>query len=374
MNPIIMKNLFFSMMASSAIILSGCQTETTAQDTIDQFSVSYDEASQSYLLDWQASDNTQPVVISVASSPEAESYQKIEEKWVGNSYRWHADDDNARHYFKVSSPSGSTEVSASRWLPLEGGRNFRDLGGYTTADGQQVRWGALFRTGAMDGLTDADYQLLKTFNIGTNVDFRTTEERQSEPTQWDAGKVDIMSWDYSMDMSGFGKVFSQPDLTPQKVEDMMASQYPLMLEQQKPHYKAMFERLAESDQGLVFNCTAGKDRTGIAGALILTALGVDRDTVVKDYMLSDVYYEKHGMAMFEDHADAPHNPQMEAFKKIPPELLKPLSGVRESYLKTTFEAMEAQSGSVMAYIQQELNVDDQKLQQIRDHFLVPVKG
>lgn len=362
----------------TAFALSGCGSAT---NDIDQLTVTYDNQQQQYELHWQASDPAQPVTIAVASAEAPDSYRTLVEGWSEGSYQWKVDDGDKRRYFKVVPKEGQAAAAAARWLPLEGGRNFRDLGGYMTADGQQVRWGKLFRTGAMSGLTDQDYQLLETLNIGTVVDFRTAPERNHEPTRWQNPQTEILSWDYTMEMGAFADIFRQPDLTPEKVEQAMAAQYPALLEQQQPHYQAMFDRLLSKDQGLVFNCTAGKDRTGIAAALILTALGVDRETVVEDFMLSEIYYQQNPTAFSSgQHEDAieegaraqgepaaPHNPNPMA--QLPPELVAPLMGVRESYINTTFDYMEQQAGSALAYVQQTYQLDDAKLQQLRSLYL-----
>lgn len=357
-----------------AVALTACNTSTP--NNIDQLTVTYDEKSQMYELNWQASDPAQPVTIEVANSEAPDNFRTLADGWVDNRYQWKVENGEKRRYFKVIPEQGQTAEAAARWLPLEGGRNFRDLGGYTTQDGHQVRWGKLFRTGAMTELTDQDYQVLDTFDVATVVDFRTADERQSEPTDWRVDNAKVLSWEYEMDMGAggtFTDVFRQPDLSAEKVEVAMAKMYPNILESQKPAYRAMFDRLIQSDDALVFNCTAGKDRTGIAAALILTALGVDRDTVIKDFMLSDQYYLQNPVN-FASHAegeemDPKEQAMMAMFKQIPAEVLQPIMGVRESFIQAAFDSMEQQSGSVMAYIQQELNVDDQALQQLRQNFL-----
>lgn len=365
----------------AAIALTGCNTNP---NNIDQLTVTYDDEQQLYELHWQASDPTQPVTIAVATAEAPDRYRTLTQGWSESSYQWRVDDGDKRRYFRVVPKDGQTAEAAARWLPLEGGRNFRDLGGYMTTDGQQVRWGKVFRTGAMSGLTDQDYQLLDTLNIGTVVDFRTAPERAHEPTRWQNPQTEILSWDYVMDMGAFAEIFRQPELTPEKVEQAMAAQYPALLDQQQPHFQAMFDRLLNKDQALVFNCTAGKDRTGLAAALLLTALGVDRQTVVEDFMLSEAYYQQNPTAFSSGHQHeeavtegatangepvAPHNPNPMA--KLSPELIAPLMGVRESYINTTFDYMEQEAGSALAYIQQTYQLDDAKLQQLRSLYLQP---
>src|SRR5277367_5117220 len=83
-----------------------------------------------------------------------------------------------------------------RMIPLQGGRNFRDLGGYTTVDGRRIRWGRVFRSGAISYLTDRDHEYLKPLGIRTVCDLRSPRERQREPIRWGSDQPDILEWDY----------------------------------------------------------------------------------------------------------------------------------------------------------------------------------
>jgi protein-tyrosine phosphatase len=97
------------------------------------------------------------------------------------------------------------KVTHSRLLPLQGGQNFRDLGGYRTRDSRTVRWGVLFRSGAMNALTPADFAYLGRLGIRTVCDFRSTDERNAAPVQWPVNvSPKIFGDDYKMDMAGLG--------------------------------------------------------------------------------------------------------------------------------------------------------------------------
>jgi len=175
-------------------------------------------------------------------------------------------------------------VLVDRGLPLEGGNNFRDLGGYQTAQGRQVVWGTLFRSGSMSGLTDADYALLGTLGIRVISDLRSTNERQREPTRWRG--------------------------------------------------------------------SAGKDRTGIAAALLLTALGVPRSDVVDDYLLSNRYYRR--QPVDPEQLD----PSTRFLASLSPAVVNILTSVQREFIDASFEAIEARHGSVEHYLEVELGVDE----------------
>ena len=92
--------------------------------------------------------------------------------------------DIKRPYFLLRAADGATYRTAERLVPLQGGSNFRDVGGYPGAGGKHLRWGLLFRSAAMPKLTDADYQLLSSLKIRTVVDLRSQDERQLSPVDW----------------------------------------------------------------------------------------------------------------------------------------------------------------------------------------------
>ena len=382
-----MRNLEFKMCLViltliGSLLLSACNSEDQTLNNISELNVTFNQQDQTYHLQWQATDPSLPVSLSVAGADA--DFTPLITQLQASTYSWRAEDNTIRYTFRVEPENGKPAQSATRWLTLEGGKNFRDLGGYHTADGHQVRWGKLLRSGALASLTDNDFTELKPLNIGSVIDFRSPPERQADPTNWQLDGTEIVNADYHLDMANFGKVFMEPDLTAEKVEAAMASSYPDILVGLTGPFTDMFDRLASSDQAMVFHCTAGKDRTGIAAALILTALGVDRETIMADFMLSDLYYSqmvsakqvlgKVGNTIVEQAEagrSATEDSGTPAMGNLPPELMRPLAGVRESYLKTTFAAMEAKSGTVLAYIQQELNVTDEELKQLRANFLEP---
>jgi protein-tyrosine phosphatase len=114
---------------------------------------------------------------------------------------------------EVAPPQPPAASKHQRELPLEGGQNFRELGGYRTLDGRSVRWRLLYRSGSMHFLTAADYAYLEKLGIHTVCDFRDDHERSVEPSQWPAGAApDILTDAYHMDLAGIG--LNKPDHRP----------------------------------------------------------------------------------------------------------------------------------------------------------------
>jgi protein-tyrosine phosphatase len=198
--------------------------------------------------------------------------------------------DGGRPYFLLrSNEDGAVSRVAERLLPLQGGSNFRDVGGYPAAGGKHVRWGKIYRTGAMPKLTDRDYDYLSKLGIEIVCDLRSTEERQLSPTRAKAmGDARYVAVDYPA--SDIFRGLTPPTIAdapqqPDRVRNMYR-EWPVSL---APQYKAIFDGLLAGEAPLAYHCSAGQDRTGVATALVLTALGVPRHVIYADYHLSTTY-------------------------------------------------------------------------------------
>ncbi|MDB5445039.1 MAG: hypothetical protein JWQ97_356, partial [Phenylobacterium sp.] len=237
-------------------------------------------------LDWNA--KSQPVGLYVSSDPDAPRAFMRQLKAAARGGRAELPLPVApRPYLLVAAPDGRQVRVAERLLPLQGGRNFRDLGGYRAQDGRQVRWGRIYRSGVMSGLTAADLGYLSNLGIEAICDLRSPQERASAPSPFlEAEAPEVIAFDY--DMSGSMAKLSRAATRAEAV-DAFAAGYLDFLEILAPHYTDMFARLVRRETPLAMNCSAGKDRTGMGSALVLSVLGVPRETVVADYALTQVY-------------------------------------------------------------------------------------
>jgi protein-tyrosine phosphatase len=258
-----------------------------------------------------------------------------------------------------------------RVLPLQGGRNFRDLGGYQTVSGATVKWGMLYRSGVMSGLTDEDYVYLKGLGIVEICDFRATEERAHEPTDWQAiGAKNYTSFDYEdPGLNELRAVFMKGDFKPDDIAQAMTELYGTMVDRFVPHYKDMFARLIAGQAPLAFNCSAGKDRTGIAAALVLSALGVPRDIISADYALSDrvVDYEAIYNQTVQDGIDSNSPHAFLAF--LPAPIRAPLLKSDPVYLEAALTKIENNYGSIESYLHKELQVSQDDVKKLQSLYL-----
>ena len=179
----------------------------------------------------------------------------------------------------------SAQPAFFRVLPLQGGLNLRDMGGYTTVDGRRVRTGMLYRSGLMSRLTDADEAHMASLGIRSVCDLRNVEERSRHPTRWcAAGGVELWAREYGGHSGRLDKVMSAGKSTPEEAHGAMVALYRELPIHHAESYRWMFARLIAGEVPLLFNCTAGKDRTGVGAALLLHALGVPHDQIVERTM------------------------------------------------------------------------------------------
>jgi protein-tyrosine phosphatase len=170
-------------------------------------------------------------------------------------------------------------VTAQRHIALEGAVNFRDLGGYVTSGGQLTRWGVLFRADGLGELTETDLEVLRGLGIRTVVDLRTGYEVEQSRFDLDAHPVAFHHFPF---------IDRLPDAdTWDRAPGLLGAQYKEMLDEASVQIAGALEVLAAPEaHPAVFHCTAGKDRTGLLAALVLSLVGVPEETVVADYALS----------------------------------------------------------------------------------------
>ena len=194
---------------------------------------------------------------------------------------------SARLYVSVTPQGGGPAVvAADRRVPFQGVTNFRDLGGYRTRDGGRLRWGQIFRADSLHGLTEADLALYGRLGLRAVYDLRGDSERQERPNPVSSrqhtitGRPEGSLPDYLI-ANGMGDADG---------EQLLETVYMGMLDHSAVQIGRLYQGLAnEGGLPAVFHCHAGKDRTGVVAALLLEALGVERQDILDDYELTSRY-------------------------------------------------------------------------------------
>lgn len=252
-----------------------------------------------------------------------------------------------------------------RKLAMDGAENFRDLGGYKTVDGKTVKWGMLYRSDSLAELSDQDLAFIQRLGIRQIVDFRTPYEKSEDPDRIPEG---VNYVEREIDVEGtavkvlFDKISSGDIDDLNAVELMENANRAFVTKQQHvygPHLKSLLD---DNNVPSVAHCTGGKDRAGFGAAITLLALGVPEETVIKDFLLTNVYTQDKinkyiWMIRFG------------SFFQTDPEKIRPLLGVEESFIVAAFDQMKKDYGSVENYLRDGLGISDAEIQQLRDRFL-----
>jgi protein-tyrosine phosphatase len=331
------------------------------------------------LITWEG---TAPVDVFVADKPSlSPSQMRLVSDDDRDGRHEHRSASGQRPYFLLRwEDSGDERRIAERVLPLENGSNFRDVGGYETAEGKHVRWGLIYRTGAMPKLTDRDYDYLGSLDIRVLCDLRSSEERELSPTQWQqiSPRARYVGIDYpaSEIFQGLTAAISSPGTQSAAASPPRKNLYRDWPTSLAPQYKEIFSSLLAGEAPLAFNCSAGQDRTGVATALVLTALGVPRETILEDYHLSTVHrrpqFERSDVD-YEKLADTNIVARFysESSKRgVDYSKPRPLYGDSgRARLLDTFDEIERRWGSVDRYLGEVLGVDKKDIDRLRSLYL-----
>ena len=254
----------------------------------------------------------------------------------------------------VAQPAGNL-----RRLPLDGAPNFRDLGGYPTTDGRHVRWGQVYRSSHLAKLTATDFEYLARLDISAVCDFRREDERQSAPTRWhgpNAPEILLPPTPHRDGPTTLERLANGAGAS--EMTDHMHEVYERMVVAYAPSYRIALRRILDSDRPTLYHCTAGKDRTGVFTALLLLFLGVPRETVFADYLLSNDYV-----------ATARQVDAAAAEMKTTPDAVRAVFVADRAYLEAALQAIDRNFHSLDHYRRTELGLSDQDLARLKSRLL-----
>jgi protein-tyrosine phosphatase len=267
------------------------------------------------------------------------------------------------HFFKLVSADGSGLMVGERRPFVEGCPNLRDLGGYEATDGRRVKWGLIFRSSNLARLTDKGLGQIRRLGIRTACDFRTESEALKQPNRFPGSeavgyvRLPIQHGDF------------EPTIVFDRIrkgdydwisEDFMLQGYIESVEHYPEVWARLFELLADPrNRPVLFHCTGGKDRTGVAAALVLLALGVPEETVVADYGLSDGYN-----ADVRQKINDALQPLGVDISKVAPYFTAP-----ESRIRALLQHVDDRYGSAVDYLVKKAGVSEETLALLKDALL-----
>jgi len=257
-------------------------------------------------------------------------------------------------------PDGEDSTN-QRILKFEGTHNFRDIGGYPTIDGKCIRWGIIYRTDELNELSLSDLEKFSTLGIRSVYDLRTTQEREKRPNilpNSTTKQVHLPIYE-SEPRTDFAKAIFFRRHT---LGDLMAASYISGFEHRIEKYADILSQFAEPENlPALYHCVAGKDRTGIVTALLLSILGVPKETIIADYSLSNLGFDQY----FREFVAESHIPMM----GVPNEEIKVLFMVNPAWMQGFLKHIETEYGSVENCLIQKGGLDKETINKIRENLL-----
>ena len=244
---------------------------------------------------------------------------------------------------------------SERHYSFEGCFNFRDIGGYLNQDGKKVKRGLYFRAGRQDRMTNKDLAQLSDLNISTQIDLR----KQEEVLDQGRGPLEDMGAKYI-------NISVIPEGGSEKLNKLVGDtgisgkRYLGYLEFGPTSWLRLFGILADEENlPVLLHCTAGKDRTGVSTAFLLSVLGVSRDIIEADYLLTNLDTERQA-DFIESTVGYPEGYNREKMISI--------AGVPKDAMKDFLDGVESKWGSVVEYLEK-IGVTQEQMDQVRLNFL-----
>jgi len=251
----------------------------------------------------------------------------------------------------------------TRKLPFTGAHNFRDLGGYKTSDGKTVKWGKVYRSDNLHSLTDEDLKYMERLNIKSVVDFRSDEERNEEPDRLTPDMTPILL-PIKFEPEGVTENLTR-DLTFGNLDssNLLRDFNIILVKEFTEEYREFFRHIVDNGgEPFLLHCTAGKDRAGFGSAMILTVLGVPREKIIEDYLLTNTYVS--------DHVDRKLlETELKTFFRADSDNLRKINFVEERYIQAAFDTIDSHWGGMDQYISEGLNLTEEDIGKIRNYYL-----
>lgn len=280
-----------------------------------------------------------------------------------------------RAIFRSKEPHMSLNSFDDRNYGFSSIYNFRDFGGYTGRDGRAVKTGRLFRSAHLSALTEEDREAIGALDVNLVVDLRYAPERKRQPSRFPTPMPHLLEFPDVKSVETVKvaphEAFLENELhTPEDAHGYMMRSYSA-----RPHHEGFqsifadtlrFLAKAPDDKaaGIIVHCAAGKDRTGTLCALIHSVLGVSRDDIMADYMMT---LEAVDIDKIIEPAAAAFSKRFN--RKIDSEALRPMFGVVPEFLEAALDGMTDSSGSTSSYVSDTLRIEPEVIARIEDLYL-----
>lgn len=253
--------------------------------------------------------------------------------------------------------------NSRRVVPISGSHNLRDIGGYETRDGKVTGWRKVYRSGTLSEIEPEAVDALSDLGLKVVCDLRANPERALRPSRLPPGHdYLLLERDHETSSGDLAAVIRAPGLTADNAAMLMAGFYTRLAYEQAGSYRPLFQCLAEGRLSLLFHCAAGKDRTGVAAAILLDVLHVPRETIMEDYLVTQQFYER-SHALFRAKREERREHVLDN------DVWRPLLRADATYLNAMFAEIDRRHGSSEGYLNDELGIGPSDVAAIRANLL-----
>ena len=284
--------------------------------------------------------------------------------------------------FAVSDARAQALAYQKHSLGLTGVENARDLGGYRTKDGRTVKFGKLFRTGELTDMTAADKKkLVKKYHLVKDIDFRSARNILTDGEDPELDGVAYSNYPYSS-MKNLLFTTEGLDIGTDLLEELIREDYRgdllstyfmegyqqmYLTEDGIAMFRGFFKELLDADGGAVlWHCVSGKDRTGNATMLLLTVLGVDKETIIEDFLLTNDYLAADRKQTYERVLD------LTGSRRIAKDIASK-DGVERRWIEESYKTIETYYGSVNSFLKKKIGLSSNDIKKLRNEYLTPAK-
>lgn len=352
----LMRRAALALLLTTPLILAGCE-QPTAPILIREAAV-VGGGPGVFTLAWSAPEEITSITVYAGTDPDNVGREREVGKGGPAGHLVAQLPAGPRWFFEFVPDAGSALVLGDRRLNFASAPNLRDIGGFPAADGRWVKMGRVYRSDQLSTISDEDYEGLKDLGLNLICDLRTDGERAAQvnrlPPETETLIANVSGASAAPDVAALLETMSGEDILKDANRKFVSS------EPARAAYKAIFERLADpASLPSLMHCTSGKDRTGWGTAALLTLLGVPRDMVMYDYMMSNRSLQ------------AKNRETLAALPEDMREAVAPLLGVREAYLEAAFDEVQTTYGSMDGYFKEGLGLSEDTIAALKDNLLTP---
>ncbi len=336
---------------TGAFLMYACSSDTPKVRAVCD-----NENPNSYVIKWEVFPmNSGKVKIFESHNPDSfDNERLIEEKSIGDGFAIVQRVDDQRHFFHLVFDKKYSTIVGERHIITERIDNLRDLGGYHEGKSKQIKWGKIYRSGTLSWLSQKDRITLDSLHIQTVVDLRNSNKIKQYPSLYKApANINLYLQDLSADSIRNKIIGGQM----RKGDVLIALQdmYAQIIDKDTAQLRQLFDLfLDEGNYPVLYHCALGKDRSGLISVLLLEALGVDREEIFHDYMLSN-HYINFNRAVVQA-PDLPEDAQ---------KALTTLLSANEPVFNFIYDKIKMDYGSIDNYLEKILQLTNKKREKLQ---------